>query len=151
MSSSDALAALRSAAASKFFIAPVDSADALAPSLLLATHLRLSPTLVLPKSTPTRLRRPAAAAAAANASAGASAAAPSDPLAEPDAFFSLAAVYLAWSLRDASSAEYMKHARESGLAVGFVGLTERKGVVEWLSGKLAHLDSVVPPTGEPQP
>ena len=147
MSSSDALAALRSAAASKFFIAPVDSADALAPSLLLATHLRLSPTLVLPKSTPTRLRRPAAANA--NASAGASAAAPSDPLAEPDAFFSLAAVYLAWSLRDASSAEYMKHARESGLAVGFVGLTERKGVVEWLSGKLAHLDSVVPPTGEP--
>ena len=149
MSSSDALAALRSAAASKFFIAPVDSADALAPSLLLATHLRLSPTLVLPKSTPTRLRRPASASA--NASAGASAAAPSDPLAEPDAFFSLAAVYLAWSLRDASSAEYMKHARESGLAVGFVGLTERKGVVEWLSGKLAHLDSVVPPTGEPQP
>lgn len=149
MSSSDALAALRSAAASKFFIAPVDSADALAPSLLLATHLRLSPTLVLPKSTPTRLRRPAAANA--NASAGASAAAPSDPLAEPDAFFSLAAVYLAYSLRDASSAEYMKHARESGLAVGFVGLTERKGVVEWLSGKLAHLDSVVPPTGEPQP
>ena len=147
MSSSDALAALRSAAASKFFIAPVDSADALAPSLLLATHLRLSPTLVLPKSTPTRLRRPASASA--NASAGASAAAPSDPLAEPDAFFSLAAVYLAWSLRDASSAEYMKHARESGLAVGFVGLTERKGVVEWLSGKLAHLDSVVPPTGEP--
>ena len=149
MSSSDALAALRSAAASKFFIAPVDSADALAPSLLLATHLRLSPTLVLPKSTPTRLRRPATANA--NASAGASAAAPSDPLAEPDAFFSLAAVYLAYSLRDASSAEYMKHARESGLAVGFVGLTERKGVVEWLSGKLAHLDSVVPPTGEPQP
>ena len=138
MSSSDALAALRSAAASKFFIAPVDSADALAPSLLLATHLRLSPTLVLPKSTPTRLRRPASASA--NASAGASAAAPSDPLAEPDAFFSLAAVYLAWSLRDASSAEYMKHARESGLAVGFVGLTERKGVVEWLSGKLAHLE-----------
>jgi hypothetical protein len=53
-------------------------------------------------------------------------------------------VYLAWLLRDASGAEYMKQARENGLAVGFVSITERKSVVDWLEGRVNDLPSIVP-------
>lgn len=55
---------------------------------------------------------------------------------------------MAWTLRDAGSAEYMKQARDSGLAVGFISVTERKGVVEWLEGKSSDLESIVPLGGK---
>ncbi|TFY77899.1 hypothetical protein EWM64_g6114 [Hericium alpestre] len=132
--STDPLLALRGAVTSGFTIAPVDSSNADAPSLAAATHLRLSDSLILPKSAPTRLRRPGNTA--------------TDPSSKPEAFFSLEAVYLTWALRSAGSAEYMKQARESGLAVGFVSVTERKSVVEWLQGKVASLDNIVSPPGE---
>ncbi len=61
-------------------------------------------------------------------------------------FYSLEAVYLAWLLRDVSGAEYMKQAREHGLAVGFVSVTERKHVVEWLEGRSTDQDRVAPLT-----
>lgn len=70
----------------------------------------------------------------------------SDPSSNPQDFFSLEAVYLAWLLRDASGAEYMKQARENGLAVGFVSVTERKSVVDWLEGRIADLERITPLT-----
>ncbi|KAJ7189848.1 hypothetical protein GGX14DRAFT_607685 [Mycena pura] len=68
---------------------------------------------ILPKSAPTRYRKPGVATATG-----------------PDDFFSVEAVYLAWLLQSAPGAEYMKQARENGLAVGFVSVTERKNVNE---------------------
>ena len=44
----------------------------------------------------------------------------------------------------------MKLARESGLAVGFVSVTERKSLVEWLEGKLATHERIAPLVGEYQ-
>jgi len=38
----------------------------------------------------------------------------------------------------------MKQARENGLAVGFVSVTERKGLVDWLEGRVADLERIVP-------
>lgn len=38
----------------------------------------------------------------------------------------------------------MKQARENGLAVGFVSVTERKGVVDWLEGIVADSDRISP-------
>jgi parafibromin len=71
-----------------------------------------------------------------------------DPTSEPDGFFTLEAVYIAWSLRDAPGGEYMKQARELGLPAGsFVGLTERKSIVDWLKRIVAMLDSIVPLSG----
>lgn len=94
-----------------------------------ATHLVLSPTQILPKSAPTRLRKPGSTS--------------TNPQANPQDFFSLGAVYLAWLLRDAPGAEYMKQVRENGLTTGFVSVTERKGVVEWLSGKSKDLSGLI--------
>ncbi len=94
-----------------------------------ATHLVLSPATTLPKTAPTRLRKMGATS--------------TDPQASPQDFFSLGAVYLAWLFRDAPGAEYMKHARENGFAVGFVSVTERKGVVEWLMDKTQTLAGLI--------
>lgn len=58
------------------------------------------------------------------------------------------AIYLAWLLRDAPGAEYVKQARESGLAIGFVSVTERKNVVEWLEGKVSDHERVVSLVGK---
>jgi len=51
----------------------------------------------------------------------------------------------------------MKQARESGLAVGFVSVTERKSVVDWLEGKIPDNERIVSlvvesttPPGSPQ-
>ncbi|KAF8261422.1 RNA polymerase II-associated protein [Lactarius quietus] len=131
MSTTDPLDALRAAISSKYEIKPVTSSGAAAGALRSATHLRLSSTTTLPKSAPTRLRK-----------AGSSA---TDPSAHADGFFMLEAVYLAWSLRDTPGGEYMRQAREHGLpAGGFVSLTERKSIVDWLRRAIPSLDSIVP-------
>ncbi|KAH9961006.1 RNA polymerase II-associated protein [Russula dissimulans] len=144
MSAMDPLDALRAAISAKYEIKPVNSSGAPVTSLRVATHLRLSAAVTLPKNAPTRLRRVGSSA--------------TDPASEPDGFFMLEAVYLAWSLRDASGGEYMKQAREHGLpAGGFVGLTERKSIVDWLRRVVTVLDSIVPlsesttPPGSPPP
>lgn len=134
MSTEDPLLALRNAIKARYKPTPVDAQNAPSPTLAAATHIRLSDTLSLSKSTPTRLRRPGST--------------DTDPETNPSSFVSLEAAYLAWTLRDAGSAEYMKQARDSGLAVGFVSVTERKGVVEWLEGKTSDLESIVPLGGE---
>ncbi|KAL6308630.1 RNA polymerase II-associated protein [Sparassis latifolia] len=132
-SANDSLLALRQAVKSKSSITYSNGSEATS-SLASATHLVLSPTLSLPKSAPTRLRKPGATS--------------TDPSANAQDFFSVEAVYLAWLLRDASGAEYMKQARENGLAVGFVSVTERKSVVDWLEGRIGDLASIVPLVSE---
>ncbi|EIN07888.1 RNA polymerase II-associated protein [Punctularia strigosozonata HHB-11173 SS5] len=133
MSASDPLIALQEAIKAKKPITYASDGSP-TPSLASASHIVLSTSLALPKSTPTRLRRPGATS--------------TDPTASPQDFFSLEAVYLAWLLREASSAEYMKQARENGLPVGFVSVTERKGLVDWLEGRTASHERVVPLQGE---
>ena len=105
------------------------TAEGPCPSFLDATHIVISSSVVLPKSTPTRWRKPGVAAAL-----------------EPSDFFSLEAIYLAWLLRDAPGADYLKQARENGLTVGFVSVTERKSVVDWLEGKTTDHERIVPLT-----
>lgn len=134
MSTTDPLDALRAAISAKYEINPVTASGAPAGTLRAATHLRLSASTTVPKSAPTRLRK-----------AGSSA---TDPSAQPDGFFMLEAVYLAWSLRDTPGGEYMRQAREHGLpAGGFVSLTERKSIVDWLRRAISTLDSIVPLSG----
>jgi hypothetical protein len=130
----DPLDALRAAISAKYDIAFVNASGAPAGSLRAATHLRFSATTTLPKNAPTRLRK-----------AGSSA---TDPTSHPDGFFTLEAVYFAWSLRDTPGGEYMKRAREHGLpAGGFVSLTERKSIVDWLKRTVAILGNIVPLSG----
>lgn len=126
MSTTDPLQALRQVIQARAPITYADASGASSSSLASATHLVLSPDLSLPKSTPTRYLKPGAS----------------------KDFFSLEAIYLAWLLRDAPGAEYMKQARENGLAVGFVSVTERKGVVDWLEGRGGGEERVVPLSGE---
>jgi parafibromin len=123
----DPLSALRQAIKSK---TPITYANETTPcpTLLLATHIVLDGT-PFPKSSPTRYRKPSVSDT-------------SEPSLAPQDFFSLNAVYLAWLLRDAPGAEYMKQARENGLTLGFVSVTERKIVVEWLEGKIPDHDRI---------
>lgn len=130
----DPLDAFRVAISAKYEIEPVNASGASVDSLRSATHLRFSTAITFPKSAPTRLRKVGSSA--------------KDPGSEPDGFFMLEAVYLAWSLRDTPGGEYMKQAREHGLpAGGFVGLTERKSIVDWLKRTVTALDSIVPLSG----
>ena len=133
-SASDPLNALKVAINSK---SPVTYSKAGQPvtSLASATHIDLSPSFSAPKSTATRYRKPGTSS--------------TDPVVRPDDFFTLEAVYLAWSLRQAAGAEYMRQARENGLTLGFVSITERKSVVDWLEGRIADADNdrVVPLAG----
>ncbi|KAH9915268.1 RNA polymerase II-associated protein [Epithele typhae] len=94
-----------------------------------ATHLALSSSITVPKTAPTRLRRPGSTS--------------TDPQSNPNDFVSTGAVYLAWLLRDVSVAEYMKQVRENGLPTGFVSVTERKNVVDWLEDKTQNLPNLV--------
>lgn len=57
-------------------------------------------------------------------------------------FYSLEAIYLAWLLKDVTGADYMKQTREYGLTFGFVSVTERKHVVDWLEGRTSDHDRV---------
>jgi parafibromin len=132
--SMDPLETFRAAVSAKYDIKPVNASGAPANSLRSATHLRLSTAATFPKNTPTRLRKVGSSA--------------TDPASEPDGFFMLEAIYLAWLSRDTPGGEYMKQARERGFpAGGFVGLTERKGIVDWLKRAVTVLDSIVPLSG----
>ena len=130
----DPLDSFRAAVSAKYDIKAVNASGAPTSSLRSATHLRLSTAVTFPINTITRLRKVGSTA--------------TDPASEPDGFFMLEAVYLAWSLRDTPGGEYMKQAREHGFpAGGFVGLTERKSIVDWLKRAVTVLDSIVPLSG----
>ncbi|KAG6841738.1 hypothetical protein C0991_007624 [Blastosporella zonata] len=125
MTSTDALLILRQTIKAK---EPIKYTDSKGPcsSLLTATHI-LASSVSLSKSSPTRYLKTGVTTPSG----------PSD-------FFSVEAVYIAWLLRDAGGAEYMKQARENGLAVGFVSVTERKNVVDWLEGRTLENSRIVP-------
>jgi parafibromin len=136
-SSSDPLLALKQAIDTKAPVSYISNGESV-PTLSAATHLAISsPDTIFIKSTPTRLRKPGASSTSS----------PSNPTTHPGDFYSLEAVYLAWLTKDASGADYMKQARESGLAVGFVSVTERKRLVEWLEGSTTVHDGVAPLSG----
>ncbi|KAJ7095751.1 RNA polymerase II-associated protein [Mycena belliarum] len=122
----DPLLALRAAIKVKANITYTKN-DEPCQDLLSATHIVVSPKCTLPKSAPTRYRKPGILMAA-----------------EPGDFFSVEAVYLAWLFKSAPGADYMKQARENGLAVGFVSVTERKNVVDWLEGRITDQERIVP-------
>ena len=128
----DALLALRNSIRSKARITYNKGSEP-TTSLATATHIVLSPTQTLPKSSSTRLRKPGTTS--------------TDPSTHPQGFYTLHAVYLAWLLRDAHGAEYLKQTRENGLPVGFISITDRKSVVDWLEGKVNDLESIVPAIG----
>ncbi|EIW85820.1 RNA polymerase II-associated protein [Coniophora puteana RWD-64-598 SS2] len=136
MSQTDCLQALQQAIKANTPISYTTSANESTTSLLSASQILIGST-PFPKDAPTRYTRPTAAAGGAG-----------DPVSSPSNFFSLSAVYLAWLMRDTPGAEYMKAARENGLTVGFVSVTERKAVVEWLEGKGSGIGRVVPIAGE---
>jgi hypothetical protein len=61
----------------------------------------------------------------------------------------IGAVYLAWVAKDASTTEYLKQVRESGLTgVTSVAIADRRNVVEWLEGKQKELLNVAPLNGK---
>lgn len=132
-SEADALLALRKAITSKTTVTFANDAGPVS-SLSAATGIVLSSSTTLPKTSPTRLRKPGTSA--------------TDPQSSPQDFFTLGAVYLAWLLRDASGAEYMKQVRENGYTVGFVSVTERKAVADWLEEKTQSLSGLVAAEGE---
>jgi parafibromin len=118
----DSLLALRNAIKSK---SPITYSKDSSPVLSLsqATHLVIAST-PYPKSSSTRFRKP-----------------------DSTDVYSLEAIYLAWSLKHLTSAEYVKQCRENGVNVGFVSVTDRKSVNEWLEGN-APEDSRFVPAGE---
>jgi len=124
----DALLALRNAIKSRSTISYTENGEP-TPSLATATHLVLS-SQTLQKSTPTRFRKPGFSG--------------SDPTSSPGDFFTLDAIYVTWLLKDASVTEYMKQARDNGLTGGLVSVTERKSVVDWLEGKMADHQNILP-------
>lgn len=125
----DVLSILQDAIKSKSAISYTNGSEP-ASTLGGATHIVLSPSSLFPKSTPTRYRKPGSTS--------------TDPASAPSSFFPLEAVYLAWQLRDATGAEYMKQAREDGLLGNFVSVTERKVLVDWLEGRLSTHENIVP-------
>lgn len=133
MASDDALLALQNALRSKFKISYSNESGEEVQTLSQATHLKLSSSLKLPKSTPTRFRKSSSTA--------------TDPTTSPNDFMTLEAVLLAWLGRDASAAEYMKQVRETGL-LAFVSITERKGLIDWLEGRVSEHEQIVPLTSK---
>lgn len=120
MASLDSLAALRQTIKTHDPITFLNDSNPCA-KITVATHIKLGDAIIS-KSTPTRFRKPGTDSTDWNA--------------QPDDFYTTEAVVLAWLLKELPVAEYMKQAREAGLAVGFVSVTERKGVVDWLEGKI---------------
>lgn len=131
MASDDPLFLLQNAIKSNVPISYCTSSGEEVATLHEATHLRLSPTLYLPKTTPTRFRKPSTTA--------------TDPKTSSNDFVNLDALLVAWVGKDASVAEYMKLVRELGGA-HFVSITERKGVVDYLGGAESEHERIVPLT-----
>lgn len=133
MSTHDTLLALKNAVKSKSPITYLNGTEQ-TTSLATATHIVLGPSLSLSKAAPTRLRKPGTSS--------------TEPSLQPQDFYTLHAVYLAWLLRDAHGAEYLKQMRENGLPVGFISITDRKNVVDWLEGKVNDLEDIAPVASE---
>lgn len=142
MSEPDALLSLRQSILSKKPISFLTADQQSTTSLIEAAAIVLPQpssanilTATLSKSTPTRLRKPNHTQ--------------TDPSTHPTDFYGLDAVYLAWSLREAATAEYMKSAREAGISItNMVAITEKQSVAEWLEGKTDNHPNIVPLHGK---
>jgi len=140
MAETDPLLLLRQAISTRKTIKFVDASDQPTSSLSTAASLVLpqpssSTPTTLAKSTPTRLRKPNHTQ--------------TDPNTHPSDFYALDAVYLAWSLREAASAEYMKTVREAGIGItNMVAITEKASVVDWLEGRVETIPNIVPLLGK---
>ncbi|KAG8933745.1 accessory factor associated with RNA polymerase II [Tulasnella sp. 419] len=138
MSTEDVLLILRQSIKNKFPISYVKDGTSTS-ALSGATHIAISPSVTVPRSTATRWRKPD--------SSGASGTAPAmDPKSEPERFFSVDAIVLVWTVKDGTAADYMRQARDMP---GFVSLTDRKAVVDWLEGKEVDSDKIAPLSEEP--
>ncbi|KAK1217288.1 accessory factor associated with RNA polymerase II [Marasmius sp. AFHP31] len=126
MAESDPLLALRQAVQNKSSITFSQNSEPCS-SLASATHIVISGR-AFPKAASTRFLT----------GSGASSSSSSRDT------YSLAALYLAWTHKNSPGAEYMKQAREGGLLTGFVSVTERKGVVDWLEGTAGDQGRIQP-------
>lgn len=138
-STPDPLLAMRDAIKMKTAITYLAD-DIPTPMLQSASHISIPTTgaepLVVVKTTPSRFRKPSS----------------------DTEFYAIGAVLACWLFRDAGAAEYMRACREAGYSVGFVSVTERKGVVDWLEGRRSThdrlaklLDAAGTPPGSPKP
>lgn len=135
MSTTDALSALRDAIQARFSISYVTASNEPTTTLANASSLVLGPSLILPKSSPTRLRKPGQTGTDWNAS--------------PQEFYPLEAVFLVWNLRDAASGDYMRAVKEAGVTLAsMVAITEKSSVIEWLEGRLLDHPNILPSQGE---
>lgn len=117
---SDPLLALRSAIKSRATIT-FSKDGAPVPSLASATHIDLSPSQSYARATPTRWKK------SGSGNEG----------------YTLDALYLVFQLQGASGGEYMKQARENGMTVGMVSITERKAVLDYLEGRISDHPSII--------
>lgn len=125
----DILEALRRTVQAKEDVRLLNDAGNDAGSFKNATHLGIGP-LTVARSAATRFRRPASTA--------------TDPTKEPTGFYVISAIYAAWLFKDEPAAEYMKRCHDAGVTAGFVTVTDRKGLVDWLEGKRAEHEKIVP-------
>ncbi|KAJ3998499.1 RNA polymerase II accessory factor cdc73 family protein [Lentinula boryana] len=89
-------------------------------SLSQATHIHIPPSDVFPKSTPTRWRKGFSSTSTSNITL--------------NDLYTLEAIYFAYQWKSLPAQNYTKQAREDGLGIGMVSVTERKMVVDWLEG-----------------
>ncbi|KDQ18645.1 hypothetical protein BOTBODRAFT_104124 [Botryobasidium botryosum FD-172 SS1] len=127
-SKNDALLLLRNSIKSNSQIT-YENDDGSCDTLSAATTLVLSDGFKIAKTTPTRFRKPTSQS--------------TDPNANPEGFYTAEAILLTWLLRDAAAGDYMRQAREAGLAVGFVSVTDRKAVVDWLEEKTQTHERII--------
>ena len=145
MAEPDALISLRQSILSKKPISLLTADQQPTSSLIEAAFIVLPqpssanvPTATLPKATPTRLRKPNHTQ--------------TDPSTHPTDFYGLDAVYLAWSMREAATTEYMKNARDSGITItNMVAITEKQSVADWLEGRTDNHPNIVPLQGKQKP
>ena len=129
----DPLLALRQAISSQSPITYLNENNEPCDTLQQATWLLFSPDVKISKVAPTRFQKP-------NASTR-------DWVGHPEDFFAVQAVLLVWLTRGAPGGEYLKQAREMFAGTGFVSVTDRKPLVEWLEGTLDTLERIIPTQG----
>ncbi|KAG8967273.1 accessory factor associated with RNA polymerase II [Tulasnella sp. 425] len=131
MSSADPLLALQDAIKRNEAITYLKD-GAPVQSLKAATHVKLGSAAVMPKTTPTRWRRPTSDKEALAM----------DPSADPSKFFALDSIALTWNTRTEPAAVYMRQATTE--VVIYVQLTDRRPVLDWLEGKIQNHDRLAP-------
>jgi parafibromin len=125
----DPLLALRQAISSQSPITYLNDNNEPCDTLQQAVWLVVTPDVKISKVAPTRFQKPNATTR--------------DWVRHPEDFFAVQAVLLVWLTRDAPGGEYLKQAREMFAGAGFVSVTDRKPLVEWLEGRLDTLERIV--------